>query len=208
AERGQVRLAFEPDVADAGLAQVQAGGGPHCVDLVAVEEEGEGNPDAGLEAAEQADGGVDLAGELIVDEVGLGRGARAVGEGGVGTLLVIEREAEAESFVLGDVRPLDGQVVLRADRRLEQLRVDRAVERWRAGLGTRGHRREQDQAEGEAAEGEGRAGRARPKLSVHSLVVPTNSISPNGSQSLCVDEAGLRPAPGGLESVARGPGTL
>ena len=183
AQRGEVGFPFQPEVADAGLAQVQAGGRPHGVDLVAVEEEGEGDADAGLEAAEEADGGGDLAGELVVDQVGLGRRARAVGEDGVGALLVVELEAEAESLVLGDVGPVDGQVVLRADGRLEQLGVDGAIERRRARLGARGHRREQDQAEGGAAEGEGRAGQARPKLSVHSQVVPPSSISLNALQS-------------------------
>ncbi len=93
--------------------------------------------------------------------VALGTPFETLREDGVGALLVVERQPEAETLVVGDVRPLDRQEVLRADRRLEQLRVDAGVVRRHADLRARGpRRREQDRREQDRSE-EGRVAAAR-----------------------------------------------
>ena len=69
-----------------------------------------------------------LGGRLVVDDVHrLLR--RAAGEHDVRVGLVVEEEAEAETLVLGDGRPLDGHEVSWTYRRLEQLDVERRVPR-------------------------------------------------------------------------------
>ncbi len=182
AQGREVGLPLEPDVADAGLDEVQVGRHPHRVHLVAVEVERERNADADLITPEKTDGRVQLAGELVGNDVRLARAVRGLGEDRVRLLLVVERQAEAEPLVLGDVGAFDGQEVLRPDRRLEQLRIDAAVLRRHAGLRARGpRRREQDQSE---VREDGRCeARVRPSRACHSEEVPRSSISLNASQS-------------------------
>src|SRR5205085_700204 len=117
-------------VADAVFLEAEVARQPHRVDLIALEVQRVRQGDADLVPAEETDGGLGFGGRLVVDDVHrLLR--RAAGEHDVRVGLIIEEDAEAETLVLGDGRPLDGHEVPWPYRGLEQLDVERRVPRRR-----------------------------------------------------------------------------
>jgi len=87
---------------------------PMAVDGVTREIAGIREPDADLETIEEADGGVELARELRVDDVGRAV-RRARREHRVRAALVVQHEPEREALVVGDVGAVEREEVVRAE---------------------------------------------------------------------------------------------
>ena len=95
------------------FSEAPARGDAHRVGGVAREPGRVRHADAELEAIEEPDGGVELARELVVDDVGRAR-LRARRVERVGAALVVQREAEREPLVVGHVGAVDREEVVRA----------------------------------------------------------------------------------------------